>query len=420
MMSKAVKLVVDTDMNIELPVITAQCGADVVDIASLAQANLFTFDQGFANTASCESKITYIDGEKGILRYRGYPIEELSQKSNYLETCYLIFFGELPNTQQYNKFQTDIQEASGLEPIIIKHIKLFKQEHPMATLASITNILAGIHHDKIDIRNPEHRYKTAINLIAKIPLIAAACYRQRYNKPDIELQQHLDYATNFLSLLQDTNQAVNPVFAKALDLLLLLHADHEQNASTSTVRLTGSSGSNPYACIAAGISSLWGPAHGGANEAVLNMLEHINDANEDIDSYIARSKDKNDSFRLMGFGHRVYKNFDPRAKIVRDMCHKVLEHAPGDNKIFRIARELEQKALADKYFIDKKLYPNVDFYTGIIMHAIGIPTNMFTVMFAIGRTVGWISHWNEMLSSEYRIGRPRQLYTGHNKRSYPG
>lgn len=420
MMSKAVKLVVDTDLSIELPVITAQCGADVVDIASLAQANLFTFDQGFANTASCESKITYIDGEKGILRYRGYPIEELSQKSNYLETCYLIFFGELPNAQQYNKFQTDIQAASHLEPVIIKHIQLFKQEHPMASLASITNILAGIYHDKLDIRNPEHRYQTAINLIAKIPLIAAACYRQRYNKPDIDLQQHLDYATNFLSLLKDTNQAVNPVFAKALDLLLLLHADHEQNASTSTVRLTGSSGSNPYACIAAGISSLWGPAHGGANEAVLNMLEHINDANEDIDSYIARSKDKNDSFRLMGFGHRVYKNFDPRAKIVRDMCHKVLEHAPEDNKIFRIARELEQKALADKYFIDKKLYPNVDFYTGIIMHAIGIPTNMFTVMFAIGRTVGWISHWNEMLSSEYRIGRPRQLYTGHNKRSYPG
>ena len=300
MISKAVKLVVNKDLNIELPVVTAQCGADVVDISALAiSSNLFTFDQGFVNTASCESKITYIDGEKGILRYRGYSIEELAQKSSYLETCYLIFFGELPNAQEYNKFQTEIQAASNLDPDIIKHIKLFKQEHPMATLASITNILAGIYHDKIDIHNPEHRYKTAINLIAKIPLIAAACYRQRHNMPDIELQQHPDYATNFLSLLQDTNQEVNPVFAKALDLLLLLHADHEQNASTSTVRLTGSSGSNPYSSIAAGISSLWGPAHG-ANEAVLNMLEHINDDSEDIDSYIARSKDKNDNFRLMG------------------------------------------------------------------------------------------------------------------------
>jgi citrate synthase len=407
------------DKRVSLPLRTGVCGADVAEIAPLASEGIFTYDPGFAATAACSSRLTFIDGEQGILRYCGYPIEEMSANSDYLETCYLLLFGELPNKSQKQDFTAKVYQQRSLDANFSQHIAAFAQDtHPMAMLCSLTSVLAGQYHQGLDITDPQQRLDTAVNLIAKLPLIAAECYRHLTNKDPINLRDDLAYAENFLYLLGDEGAEVNPVFAKALDLLFLLHADHEQNASTSTVRLSGSSGANPYACISAGMATLWGPAHGGANEAVLNMLNHIVESGRDVSEFVNKAKDKNDPFRLMGFGHRVYKNFDPRARIVRDMCYKVLDHA-GENKIFQAAQQLEKYALEDEYFIEKKLYPNVDFYSGIIMHALGIPSNMFTVMFALGRSIGWISHWHEMLSAPYRIGRPRQLYIGHDARHYP-
>jgi citrate synthase len=400
-------------------------GPDVVDISALAKYNYFTFDPGFTATASCESKITYIDGDKGVLLHRGYPIEQLAKKSDYLELCYLLLEGELPNPEQKLRFVDKVKQHTMLHEQIIKFFTGFRRDaHPMAICVGIVGALSAFYYDSLDIHNKNHRELAAFRLIAKIPTIAAMSYKYSIGQPFIYPENNLSYAENFLNMMFATpceKYTVNPVIAKAMDRIFILHADHEQNASTSTVRLAGSSGANPFACMAAGIAALWGPAHGGANEAVINMLEEIGSV-DNINKYILKAKDKNDSFRLMGFGHRVYKNFDPRAVVMRETCHEVLT-ALGhtDDPLFNIALKLEKIALEDDYFIEKKLYPNVDFYSGIILRAIGIPTNMYTVIFALARTVGWIAHWNEMLSTPgLKIGRPRQLYTGAVQRDYPG
>jgi citrate synthase len=407
-----------------LDVKTPTVGSRVLNIAPLGKDHdVFTFDPGFMSTASCESKITYIDGDNGVLLHRGIPIEQLAEKSNFLEVCYLLVNGELPTAQQQSEFTHAIQYHTMLNESLLRFFNGFHYNaHPMAMLSGVVASMSAFYHDSMDINNPRHREIFAHRIIAKIPTIAAAAYKHSLGQPFVYPRNDLDYCSNLLNMFFSVPceaYKVDPVAAQALDLLFILHADHEQNASTSTVRLAGSTGTNPYSAISAGISALWGPAHGGANEAVLAMLEQIGSV-DNINKYVAKAKDKNDSFRLMGFGHRVYKNFDPRATIIRSMCHKVLAKlGKSDNPLFELALRLEEIALKDEYFVERKLYPNVDFYSGIIYSALGIPRSMFTVMFAIARTVGWVAHWQEMISDPgMKIGRPRQLYTGSAKRNY--
>ncbi len=408
---------------ITLPLLHGTLGPNVVDIGLLGKENIFTFDPGFRSTAACESKITFIDGEKGQLLHRGYAIEQLAQSSDFLEVCFLLLFGDLPNSAQKSKFIASVKNHTLVHEQLIKFFSGFRRDaHPMAILCGVVGALSAFYHDSLDIKNESHREIAAFRLIAKMPTLAAMCYKYSLGQPFVYPLNHMDYAENFLYMMFSVPSETykpNPVLNKAMDLIFILHADHEQNASTSTVRLAGSSGANPFACIAAGIAALWGPAHGGANEAVLNMLQEIGHV-DNIPTFIKRAKDKSDPFRLMGFGHRVYKNFDPRATVLRNTCHKVLtELGLHDDPLFAIALKLEEIALQDDYFIQKKLYPNVDFYSGIILRAIGIPTNMFTVIFALARTVGWIAHWNEMISEpNLSISRPRQLYTGKKQRDF--
>jgi len=406
---------------IELPVRTGTLGPDVIDVASLTSNGIFTFDPGFTSTASCESKITFIDGNKGVLLHRGYPIDDLAQNTTYLETCYLLLNGELPNAAEKTNFENLISSHTMVNRSIEQFLSGFRYDaHPMSIMCGVVAAMSSFYHDSLDIADPQHRKITAHRLIAKMPTLAAMCYKHYIGQPYMYPQNDMSYGENFLHMMFGTPceaPNVNPVLAKAMDKLFILHADHEQNASTSTVRLAGSSGANPFSCIAAGIAALWGPSHGGANQAVLEMLNEIGDE-KNIDAFVKRAKDKNDPFRLMGFGHRVYKNFDPRAKVMKQACDDVLAELGMENDpLLKIAKRLEQIALEDDYFVSKKLYPNVDFYSGIIMKAIGIPTEMFTVIFATGRTVGWIAHWDEMISNSYKIGRPRQLYTGPQERS---
>ncbi len=409
----------------EYPVYSGTIGPEVIDISKLyAQTGAFTYDPGFMSTASCKSSITYIDGDKGELLYRGYPIEQLAQKCDFMEVCYLLKNGELPNRSQYEEWVSRVRSHTMVHDQLTRFYNGFRRDaHPMAVLVGVVGGLSAFYHDSLDINNPEHRMTAAIRLIAKMPTITAMAYRYNRGLPFMYPKNDYDYATNFLYMMFATPCAEfkpNPVLSRALDRILILHADHEQNASTSTVRLAGSSGANPFACIAAGIACLWGPAHGGANEACLKMLEEIGDVSR-VPLYIKRAKDKNDPFRLMGFGHRVYKNYDPRAKLMRETCHEVLnELGLHDQPLFKLALELERIALEDEYFIEKKLYPNVDFYSGIVQSALGIPTNLFTGIFAMARTIGWIAQWHEMIGdAEQKIGRPRQLYTGAAKRDVP-
>ncbi|MBU2887411.1 citrate synthase [Gilvimarinus agarilyticus] len=423
MTDKKARLTVDgQDTSVELPIYASTAGPDVIDVTSLTKNGFFTYDPGFMSTASCESKITFIDGGNGILLHRGYPIDQLAEHSDYLETCYLLLKGELPSADQKQSFVKAVKEHSAVDASIAKLIQSFpKNAHPMAVLCSAVAGLAAVYNDDIDITKAEDRDTTAYRLIGQMPTLAAMSYKHLKGEDFVEPNEALEYAENFLNMTFGSSAAskVSPTLAKAMDRIFLLHADHEQNASTSTVRLSGSSGTNPFAAIAAGISTLWGPAHGGANEAVLTMLEEIGSV-DNIDTYVAKAKDKADPFRLMGFGHRVYKNFDPRAKVMKQAADEVLSELGLENDpLLAIAKKLEKIALEDEYFIQKKLYPNVDFYSGIIMKALGIPTEMFTVIFATGRAVGWYAHWDEMVSSSYKIGRPRQLYTGYAKRDYP-
>ena len=406
---------------VELPILTGTLGPDVIDVASLTGNGVFTFDPGFTSTASCESKITFIDGNKGVLLHRGYPINDLAENTTYLETCYLLLNGELPDSTQKADFENLISSHTMVNRSIEQFLSGFSYDaHPMSIMCGVVAAMSSFYHDSLDIANPQHRKITAHRLIAKMPTLAAMCYKHYIGQPYMYPKNNMSYAENFLHMMFGTpceEPNVNPVLAKAMDKLFILHADHEQNASTSTVRLAGSSGANPFSCIAAGIAALWGPSHGGANQAVLEMLNEIGDE-KNIDTFVKRAKDKNDPFRLMGFGHRVYKNFDPRAKVMKEACDEVLAELGMENDpLLKIAKRLEQIALEDDYFVSKKLYPNVDFYSGIIMKAIGIPTEMFTVIFATGRTVGWIAHWDEMISNSYKIGRPRQLYTGPSERA---
>ena len=424
MSEKKAQLRIDgIDDPIDLPVYEGTTGPDVVDVSSLVGHGVFTYDPGFMSTAACDSDITFIDGGKGILLYRGYPIEQLAVKSNFLEVCYLLLHGELPSATETKSFENSIRYHTMVDEHIHQFFRGFpRNAHPMAMLCAVVGGLSAFYHDTLDIDDSEQRISAAHRIIAKLPTLAAMCYKHGVGQPFMYPQNDMGFAENFLHMMFGTPcepPKVSPIMAKAMDTIFLLHADHEQNASTSTVRLAGSTGSNPYACIASGIAALWGPAHGGANESVLKMLGEIGDESR-IDEFILRAKDKGDPFRLMGFGHRVYKNFDPRAKVMREICDEVLEELGAhDDPLFRMARKLEKIALEDEYFIERKLYPNVDFYSGIILKAIGIPTNMFTVIFATGRTPGWIAHWNEMRSHPYRIGRPRQLYKGHTQRDYP-
>ncbi|ALU42208.1 citrate synthase [Pseudoalteromonas rubra] len=422
MADKKATVHIDGHDPIELPIYSGTAGQDVVDVRTLGAHGFFTYDPGFMSTGSCESSITYIDGAKGVLLHRGYPIEQLAEQSNYIELCYLLLNGELPNDAQLEEFAKNITHNTMLHEKIASFFQGFRVDsHPMAMLCGVVGALSSFYHDDLDISDADQRMRCAIKLVAKLPTIAAMAYKYNTGQPFVYPRNDLSYAENFLHMMFSVpaeEYKVNPVLAKAMDRIFMLHADHEQNASTSTVRLAGSSGANPYACIAAGIASLWGPAHGGANEACLTMLEEIGTVDR-IDEYVAKAKDKNDPFRLMGFGHRVYKNFDPRATVMRQTCHEVLKELNIQDPLLDVAMKLEQIALEDPYFVEKKLYPNVDFYSGIILKAIGIPTSMFTVIFAMSRTVGWISHWNEMLSQPgHKIGRPRQLYTGYTARDY--
>ncbi len=409
--------------SVELPIVSGVLGDPAVDIARLNKdLGLFTFDPGFVSTCSTKSAITYIDGDQGVLLYRGYPIEQLAQNSSFLEVAYLLISGELPTPAQFKEFEHHVTNHT----MIHESLKLFMNgfhynAHPMAMMVGIAGSLAAFYHDSLDPENPAHRMITAIRLIAKIPTLAAACYKHSVGQPYVYPKNNLDYCSRFLDMMfavPAEPYRVNPIAAKALDLLFILHADHEQNASTSTVRLVGSTGANPIACIAGGIAALWGPAHGGANEAVLKQLHEIGDK-ANVAKAVARAKDKNDSYRLMGFGHRVYKNFDPRAKIIREMCYKVLNELGIQDPLLEVAMALEDVALKDDYFIERKLYPNVDFYSGIIYKALKIPVEMFTVMFAIARTAGWIAHWLEQNQErDVKIGRPRQIYVGPGARDY--
>ncbi|PPD21794.1 MAG: citrate (Si)-synthase [Methylomonas sp.] len=408
----------DSSQAQQLPILSGTLGPSVIDIRALyAQTGHFTYDPGFTSTASCSSKITFIDGDAGILLYRGYPIEQLAEKCDFPEVCYLLLNGELPNGAQMQEFVTLTSQHVMVHEQLTRFYSGFRRDaHPMAVLVGVVGALSAFYHDVMDITRKEDRYLSAIRLIAKMPSIVAMCHKYSTGMPFIYPKRKLGYVENFMRMMHgdpcDDYQA-NPVLARALDRILILHADHEQNASTSTVRLAGSSGANPYACVAAGIACLWGAAHGGANEAVLNMLEEIGDVSR-IGEYVAKAKDKNDPFRLMGFGHRVYKNYDPRARLMRQTCHEVLDELNlHDDRLFKLAMELERIALEDPYFIEKKLYPNVDFYSGIVLRALGIPTEMFTAIFALARSVGWIAQWDEMIADpELKIGRPRQLYRG--------
>jgi len=406
---------------IDLPIHSGSVGPEVIDVGSLTAKGYFTYDPGFVSTASCESKITYIDGDAGVLLHRGYPIEQLAEQSDYLETCYLLMHGELPNQEQKKAFEHKICVHTMVHDQINNFFRGFRRDaHPMAVMCGVVGALSAFYHDAMDISDSEHREMSAIRLIAKMPTLAAMAYKYNIGQPFIYPRNDLTYAENFLHMMFATPAAeykVNPIIAKAMDRIFVLHADHEQNASTSTVRLAGSTGANPFACISAGIAALWGPSHGGANEAVLQMLDEIGSV-ENVDKFVAKAKDKNDPFKLMGFGHRVYKNFDPRAKVMKQTCDEVLGALGINDPQLELAMKLEEIARSDPYFIEKKLYPNVDFYSGIILKAIGIPTSMFTVIFALGRTPGWIAHWHEMISNPFKIGRPRQLYTGATKRDY--
>ena len=413
-----------SNKSLELNLLSGTDGPDVIDISPLyGEAGVFTYDPGFVSTASCHSSITYIDGEAGILRYRGYPIEQLAEHSSFIEVVYLLLYGELPSAEALSGFQHIITRHTMINEALLRFFEGFHYDaHPMAMMVGVMGSLSAFYHDSTDIHDARHREISAHRMIAKMPTIAAACHKHNVGEPVMYPQNQLSYTGNFLQMMFATPcepYEVDPLAERALDLLFILHADHEQNASTSTVRLAGSSGANPFACIAAGIASLWGPAHGGANEAVLNMLEEIGSV-RNIEKYLAKAKDKDDPFRLMGFGHRVYKNYDPRAKIIREVCHEILEKvADSNNPLFELALRLEEIATNDSYFVEKKLYPNVDFYSGIIYRALGIPDNMFTVMFAIARTVGWVAHWMEMISDpKHRIGRPRQIYDGEPQRDY--
>ena len=410
--------------QIELPVMEGTVGPRVIDVRRLyAETGCFTYDPGYTSTGSCESRITYIDGEEGVLLYRGYPIQELATNCDYPEVCYLLLYGDLPTQEQQSKFEHDITYHTMLHEQLNTFYRGFRRDsHPMAIMCGVVGALSAFYHDSLDISDPRHRMVASYRMIAKIPTIAAQAYKYSIGQPFVYPRNDLKYSENFLYMMfahPAEDYQANPILARAMDRILILHADHEQNASTSTVRLAGSSGANPFACIAAGIASLWGPAHGGANEAVLNMLEEIGDVGN-ISKFIKMAKDKDNPFRLMGFGHRVYKNFDPRARVMQETCHEVLDELGiNDEPLLDLAMGLERIALEDEYFVEKKLYPNVDFYSGIIFKALGIPASMFTVLFAVARTVGWIAQWNEMIEDpSQRIGRPRQLYTGENKRKF--
>jgi citrate synthase len=407
----------------EFNVMSGTLGPDVIDIRKLyGETDRFTYDPGFTSTASCESKITYIDGEQGILLHRGYPIDQLAENSDFLETCYLLLNGELPDSGQKDKFVHDITYHSMVHEQLAQFYRGFRRDaHPMAILVGVVGALSAFYHDSTDIDDPHQRMVASYRLIAKMPTIAAWAYKYSIGQPFMYPRNDLSYAEDFLHLMFAVpceSYEMNPIVAKAMDRILILHADHEQNASTSTVRTAGSSGANPFACIAAGIASLWGPAHGGANEAVLKMLGEIGEVGN-VEKALARAKDPDDSFRLMGFGHRVYKNYDPRAKVMMATCHEVLDELGVDDPLLELAMKLEKMALSDSYFVDRKLYPNVDFYSGIILRAMGFPTSMFTVIFALARTVGWVAQWNEMIEDpSQKITRPRQLYTGPTERSF--
>jgi citrate synthase len=414
----------ETGKSSELSALSPTLGPDVVNIGSLNKDHgVFTFDPGFMSTASCESKITYIDGDNGVLLYRGYPVEQLAEKSSFLEVSYLLINGELPTAAQLKEFTGNITHHTMLNETLQRFYNGFNYDaHPMAMVSAVVASMAAFYHDAMDIYSPRHREIFAHRMLAKIPTIAAAAYKHSLGQPFMHPKNNLDYCSNLLNMffaVPCEDYQVDPVAAEALDLLFILHADHEQNASTSTVRLAGSTGTNPYAAISAGVSALWGPSHGGANESVLVMLEEIGTV-DNISRFLAKVKDKEDNTKLMGFGHRVYKNFDPRAKIIRGMCHKVLSKlGRADNPLLELAQRLEEIALKDEYFVSRKLYPNVDFYSGIIYSALGIPRSMFTVMFAIARTAGWVAHWQEMIADPgMKIGRPRQLYSGSGKRDY--
>ena len=409
--------------SVDLPVVEPVLGQPCIDIGKLPkETGCFTYDPGFTATASCKSSITYIDGDQGVLLYRGYPIEQLSEQSSFLEVAYLLMHGELPNATEFSRFEHEVTHHTMMHEAFKKFLGGFRHDaHPMAMLVGMLGSMASFYHNDLDLEDPEQRRLAAVRLIAKVPTIAAACYRYSIGWPLRYPHNNLEYTTRFLHMLKEVPSEpleLSPVAARAMDLLFILHADHEQNASTSTVRLVGSTGANPYACVAAGVAALWGPAHGGANEAVLKMLAEIGDA-KNVQSAIDKAKDKESGFRLMGFGHRVYKNYDPRAALVRKMTHDVLGQLGVNDPLLDVAMKLEEAALKDDYFVQRKLYPNVDFYSGIIYKALGIPTEMFTVMFAIARTAGWVSHWLEQQDDpENRIGRPRQVYTGHASRDY--
>ncbi len=410
--------------TIDLPVYFGTDGPGVLDLQGLYGATgLFTFDPGYTSTASCRSEITYIDGEKGLLLYRGYPIQQLADKSDFMEVAYLLLYGNLPTSTQKDVFVQTINNHTLVHEQVIAFYRGFRRDaHPMAIMVGVVGALSSFYHDSLDIQDPTQRQVAALRLIAKMPTLAGMAYKYSIGQPFVYPQSHLSYSENLLNMMFSTPTApyvINPLWVKAIDRILILHADHEQNASTSTIRLAGSSGANPFACIAAGIAALWGPAHGGANEAVLRMLEEIGHIDR-IPEFIQRAKSRDDSFRLMGFGHRVYKSYDPRASVLRETCHEILgEAGVKNNPMLQLAMELERVALADPYFIEKKLYPNVDFYSGIIFKAMGIPVSMFTVLFAIARTVGWISQWKEMIADPMqKIGRPRQLYVGKAYRDF--
>jgi citrate synthase len=421
--SKTATLTVGNN-NYDFPILTGTVGPDVIDISKLyAQAGMFTYDPGFTSTASCQSRITYIDGDAGVLQYRGYPIEQLAQQGDFLETCYLLLYGELPTKAQKEDFDYRVTRHNMVHEQMARFFQGFRRDaHPMAVMVASVGAMAAFYHDSTDINDPTQRMVASIRMIAKVPTLAAMAYKYSVGQPFVYPKNSLSYAANFLRMCFATpceDYVVNPVLARALDKIFTLHADHEQNASTSTVRIAGSSGANPFACIAAGIACLWGPAHGGANEAALAMLAEIGQV-ENIPEFIAKVKDKNSTVRLMGFGHRVYKNYDPRAKIMQQTCHEVLaETGHHGDPLLKVAMELEKIALSDPYFIERKLYPNVDFYSGITLKAMGFPTDMFTVLFAVARTVGWISQWSEMIEDpQQKIGRPRQLFTGATTRNY--
>ncbi len=425
-MTKQTKATITFDNNsapIELPVLSGTAGFDVIDIRSLGKHGVYTYDPGFMATAACQSNITYIDGDEGVLLHRGYPIEQLAEHCDFLEVSYLLMHGELPNAEQKAKFNGRIIGHTMLHDQLSNIFRGFRRDaHPMAVMIGVVGSMSAFYFDAMDVYNPQHREISAYRLLAKMPTIAAWSYKYNLGQPFMQPKNALNYAENFMHMMFATpceEYTPNPVLARAFEKILILHADHEQNASTSTVRLVGSSGANPFASISAGIASLWGPAHGGANEATLQMLEEMGDVSR-IGEFIKRAKDKTDSFRLMGFGHRVYRNMDPRAAIMRKTCHEVLDELGLQNDpIFKLAMELEKIALEDDYFVSKKLYPNVDFYSGIVMRAMGIPNSMFTAIFALARTAGWIAQWSEMNSDpEHKIGRPRQLYTGEARREF--